>query len=117
MVLSDDDALAVGAGGDLDEDAAGCAVRVGGGEGMVVHGHDDGAELFCALDAGLDVGGDTDVDVGGVGGEWGGDEERDEECFHGENEYAGLDGPLARGWGLRGGFGVVNWLSAGSYAT
>jgi hypothetical protein len=100
VVLGDDDALVIGARGDLDEDAAGCAVGVGCGKGVVIECVDDGGEGGEVLIAGVGVrrgGVDADVDVGCVGGEWGGDEERDEEFFHGENEYAGLDGPLARG--------------------
>ena len=57
-VLGDDDALVVGAGVDLDEDAAGAGV------GGVVHGHLDGGVLGGGVDAGFDVGADADVDVG-----------------------------------------------------
>ena len=58
VVLCDDDAPVVSAGGDFDEDSAAWA-----GEGMVVHRHLDGRVLGGALDAGFDVGGDADVDV------------------------------------------------------
>ena len=44
VVLGDDDALVVDAGGDLDEDAAGSAVRIWGGEGVVIEGILDGGE-------------------------------------------------------------------------
>ena len=81
VVLGDDDALVVGAGDDLDEDAAGSAIGVGRGEGVVVERVDDGGEGGEVLVAGLRVRGgrvDADMDVGGVG-DWH-EEER------GENE-------------------------------
>ena len=71
VVLGDDDALVVGAGGDLDEDAAGGAVGVGGGEGVVIEGVLDGGEDGEVLVAGVGVwcrGGDSDVDVCCVNG-------------------------------------------------
>jgi hypothetical protein len=69
MVLGDDDSLAIGAGDDLDEDAAWCAVAVGRGEGMVVEGVLDGGEDGEVLVAGVGVRGggiDTNADIGGV---------------------------------------------------
>ena len=55
VVLGDDDALVIGAGGDLDEDAAGRAVGVGRGEGMVVERVLDGGEGGEVLVAGVGV--------------------------------------------------------------
>ena len=84
MVLRDDDALAVGAGGDLDEDSARRAVGIGGGEGMVVEGVLDGGEGGAGLVAGGGgrCGGiNADVDVGrkSYGGEgWDGEKEQSE---------------------------------------
>ena len=66
VVLGDDDALVIDAGCDLDEDAAGGAVGVGGGEGMVIEGVLDGGEdgeVFVAGVGVRGVGGDADVDV------------------------------------------------------
>ena len=66
VVLRDDDALVVGAGDDLDEDAAGSAVGVRGGEWMVVERVLDGGEGGEVLVAGVGVrrvGVDADVDV------------------------------------------------------
>ena len=68
VVLGNDDALVIDAGHDLDEDAAGGAVGVGRGEGVVVEGVDDGGEGCGAVDAGGDGGVYADVDVGGVEG-------------------------------------------------
>ena len=68
VVLSDDDALVVGAGDDLDVDAAGCAVGIGRGEGVVVECVDDGGEggeVFVAGRGGAGGGIDADMDIGG----------------------------------------------------
>ena len=58
MVLGDDDALVIGAGGDLDEDAA-----AGAGEGMMVECHLDGGKFGGAFDAGFYIGRDANMDV------------------------------------------------------
>ena len=71
VILGDDDALVIDAGDDLDEDAAGRAVGVGRGEGVVVERVDDGGEGNEILVAGRGHAGrgiDADVDVGGDGG-------------------------------------------------
>ena len=49
-VLGDDDALVVGAGGDVEEEAGGAAVfaGLGAGLGCVIHGHLDGGEVVGA---------------------------------------------------------------------
>ncbi len=85
VVLGDDDALVVGAGGDLDEDAA-----AGAGEGVMVERVLDGGEdglLFAAGLFGAGMGGaglDADVDVLGEGGS-GEEKEGEQAASHGEN--------------------------------
>ena len=61
VVLRDDDALVIGAGGDLDEDSA-----AGTGKGVMIHGVLDGGEddaVFVAGDGVRGGGIDADVDV------------------------------------------------------
>jgi hypothetical protein len=67
VVLGDDEALMVGGGGDLDEDAAGGSVAVGRGDEVMVKDYLDGRGLADSFDAGLDGGRDADVDAGSVG--------------------------------------------------
>ena len=71
VVLGDDDALVIGAGGDLDEDAAGRAVGTFARERVMVKGHLDGGEFGDGFDAGFEDGVDAYVDVlrEGCGGE------------------------------------------------
>jgi hypothetical protein len=71
VVLGDEEALVIGAGDDLDEDAAGSAIGVGGGEGVVVEGVLNGGEDGAIFVAGCGERGsrvNADVDVGGA--EW-----------------------------------------------
>ena len=56
----------IGAGSDLDEDAAGLAIGVDAGEGMMVERHLNSGVFGGALDAGFDVAGDANVDVLGA---------------------------------------------------
>jgi hypothetical protein len=77
----------VGAGDDLDEDAAGSAVGIGSGEGVVVedvlNGREDGA-IFVAGCGERSGRVDADVDVGGVKWEGKIEEKGDEgEAMHG----------------------------------
>jgi hypothetical protein len=58
VVLGDVESLVVGAGRDLDEDAA-----AGTGEGVMVEGHLDGGKFGRAFDTGFHIGRDADVNV------------------------------------------------------
>jgi hypothetical protein len=71
VVLRDDDALAIGAGRDLDEDAARGAIRIWRGERVMIERVLDGGECGEILLAWVDVRrGRVDADVNvGCGGE------------------------------------------------
>ena len=67
VVLSDNDTLVIRPWSDVNEDAAGSAVRIGRREGMVIERHLDSGKVGCAVDVSLARGRDGHIDVGGVG--------------------------------------------------
>ncbi len=80
VVLGDDDALVIGAGGDLDVDAA-----TGTGPRVMVHGVLNGGEdgaVFVAGCGGWGGGVDADVDVLGVGEDGKQDRGKQQACAH-----------------------------------
>ena len=100
MVLGDDDALVVGAGGDLDVDPCGSAVFAcgGAGPGVVVHRVLDGGEDGAVFVTGIGVRGgwvDADVNVLCVGGSSEGDK-NDENWLDQSHGWKGIRlSPLA----------------------
>ena len=94
VVLGDDDALVIRAGNDLDEHAAGCAVGIRRGEGMVVERVDDGGEggeVLVAGRGGTGGGIHADVNVGcrGRGRDGEGQKGWKEEVSHRDESTAG----------------------------